>query len=89
MKSGRPQVIATQVLVDFVALLAMKERRAPLPVSSALSKRLLRRGFTNNPLELGDFARRYLFLGDERMLLAELKRRPPRPAPTFEESPDS
>lgn len=77
MKSGRPQVITTQVLVDFVALLAMKERRAPLPVSSALSKGLLRRGLPNNPLQLGTFARRYLFLGDEGILLAELNRRPP------------
>jgi hypothetical protein len=63
------------LLADWVVLLAMKHRRAPLPVSSALWKGLLRRGFPNDLDELGVFARRYLFLGDARMLLAELKDR--------------
>jgi hypothetical protein len=63
------------LLTDWVVLLAMKHRRAPLPVSSALWKGLLRRGFPNDLDELGVFARRYLFLGDARMLLAELKDR--------------
>lgn len=65
-----------QMLGDIVALLAMQQRRAPLPVSSALRNVILRRGLPNGLIELGDFARRYLFLGDERMLLAELQRRP-------------
>jgi DNA-binding NtrC family response regulator len=62
-----------QLLGDWVVLLAMKHQRAPLPVSSALWKGLLRRGFPNNLDELAMFARRYLFLGDERLLLAELR----------------
>jgi hypothetical protein len=33
------------LLGDWVVLLAMKHRRAPLPVSSALWKGLLRKGF--------------------------------------------
>jgi DNA-binding NtrC family response regulator len=61
------------LLGDWVALLAMKHQRAPLPVSSALWKGLLRRGFPNDVDELAMFARRYLFLGDERLLLAELR----------------
>jgi hypothetical protein len=61
------------MLGDWVALLAMKHQRAPLPVSSALWKGLLRKGFPNDLDELAMFARRYLFLGDERLLLAELR----------------
>jgi hypothetical protein len=66
-----------QMLGDIVALLAMQQKRAPLPVSSALRTAILRRGLPNGLIELGGFARRYLFLGDERILLAELQR-PPR-----------
>ena len=61
------------LLGDWVVLLAMKHRRAPLPVSSALWKGLLRKGFPNGMDELAIFARRYLFLGDARLLLAELR----------------
>jgi hypothetical protein len=61
------------LLGDCVARLAMKDQRAPLPVSSALWKGLLRKGFPNDLDELATFARRYLFLGDERLLLAELR----------------
>ncbi len=63
------------LLRHVVLLLAMKHRRAPLPVSSSLLRGLLRHGFLNDVDELGSFARRYLFLGDERTLLAELNRR--------------
>ena len=63
-----------QMLGDVIALLAMKHRRAPLPVSSALLGTLWMRGFPENLAELESFARRLLFLGDERMLLAELRR---------------
>ncbi len=63
-----------QMLGDVIALLAMKHRRAPLPVSSALLRTLWIRGFPENLAELESFARRLLFLGDERMLLAELRR---------------
>jgi hypothetical protein len=63
------------LLSDWVVLLAMKHRRAALPVPSALWKGLLRKGFPNDVDELGFIARRYPFLGDARMLLAELKDR--------------
>jgi hypothetical protein len=56
-----------------VVLLAMKHGRAPLPVSPALWKGLLRRGVLNDLHELRSIARRLSFLGDGRMLLAELK----------------
>jgi hypothetical protein len=56
-----------------VVLLAMKQGRAPLPVSPALWKGLLRRGVLSDLDELGNIARRFSFLGDGRMLLAELK----------------
>ena len=56
-----------------IVLLAMKHGRAPLPVSSAVWKGLLRRGVLNDVHELGNIARRLSFLGDGRMLLAELK----------------
>jgi DNA-binding NtrC family response regulator len=61
------------LLGDCVVLLAMKHQRAPLPVSCALWKGLLRKGFPNNLDELAILARRYLFLGDARLLLAELR----------------
>jgi len=64
----------TQMLGDVIALLAMKQRRAPLPVSPALLRSLWLRGFPENLAELEGFARRFLFLGDERMLLAELRK---------------
>jgi hypothetical protein len=70
------RTMMAQMLGDVVALLAMQQRRAPLPVSSALRNAILRGGLPNGLIELGNFARRYLFLGDERMLLAELHRRP-------------
>jgi hypothetical protein len=63
-----------QMLGDAIAPLAMKHRRAPVPVSSALLRTLWMRGFPGNLAELESFARRLLFLGDERMLLAELRR---------------
>jgi hypothetical protein len=58
-----------------VVLLAMKHGRAPLPVSPAIWRGLLRRGVLNDLQELGSIARRLSFLGDGRMLLAELKGR--------------
>jgi hypothetical protein len=56
-----------------MVLLAMKHGRAPLPVSSTLWKALLRQGFLNDLNELGNIAHRFSFLGDERILLAELR----------------
>jgi hypothetical protein len=76
-----------QMLGDVIALLAMKHRRAPVPVSSALLRTLWMRGFPENLAELESFARRLLFLGDERMLLAELRRGPAPIASRPENSP--
>lgn len=75
------------MLGDIIALLAMKRRRAPLPVSPALLKSLWLRGFPENLGELESFARRFLFLGDERMLLTELRRGPVPSAFQTENSP--
>jgi hypothetical protein len=74
------------LLGDWVVLLAMKHQRAPLPVSSALWKGLLRKGFPNDLDELAIFARRYLFLGDARLLLAELRIRTATTPPVRETS---
>src|SRR6266481_7666407 len=72
------------LLGDWVVLLAMKHRCAPLPVSSALWKGLLREGFPNDLDELAILARRYLFLGDARMLLTELRIRSATTVPVRE-----
>jgi hypothetical protein len=61
------------LLGDWAVLLAMKHRRAPLPVSSALWKGLLRKGFPNGLYGLAIIAGGYLFLADARLLLADLR----------------
>ena len=76
-----------QMLGNVIALLAMKHRRAPVPVSAALLRTLWMRGFPENLAELESFARRLLFLGDERMLLSELRRGPAPIASRPENSP--
>jgi len=63
-------------LGEWVAPLAMKYRRACLLASRGLEKALICRGLPDDPTELGDLARRYLFLGDAGMLLAESRKRP-------------
>jgi hypothetical protein len=74
-----PRKTGAALLTDYVVLLAMKQRCAPLPVSRNLRKRLLHGGVPNSLDELGNLARRYLFLGDARMLLAELRMWPKIP----------
>jgi len=59
----------------------MKHGRAPLSVSPTLWKGLLRLGALNDLYELGSIARRLSFLGDGRILLAELKNRTTTRAP--------
>jgi hypothetical protein len=54
----------------------MKYGRAPLPVSRGLEKAFMRQDVADDPAELGELARRYLFLGDAQVLLAESRRRP-------------
>jgi hypothetical protein len=75
------------LLGDWVVLLAMKHRRAPLPVSSTLWKVLLRQGLLKDLDELGSIARRISFLGDERLLLSELKIRTTTSLPVRETLP--
>jgi hypothetical protein len=67
---------SSPLLGHWVALLAMKYGRAPLPVSRGLEKAFMRQGVADDPAELGELARRYLFLGDAQMLLAESRKRP-------------
>jgi hypothetical protein len=62
-----------ELLRHQVLILAMKNGRAPLPVSPSLLKGLQRQGVLSDLYELRSIARRLLFLGDGRMLLAELK----------------
>lgn len=59
----------------YVVMLAMQHRRAPVPVSSGLWKEIVRLGLPNNLDELAKLARRYLLIGDTRMMLAELSAR--------------
>jgi hypothetical protein len=73
-----------ELLRHQVLLLAMKNGRAPLPVSPSVWKGLQRQGVLNDLYELGSIGRRLLFLGDGRMLLAELKVRGARRAPEEE-----
>lgn len=56
-----------------IVLLAMKHGRAPLSVSPALWRRLVKLGAFDDLYELGSIARRLSFLGDGRILLAELR----------------
>ena len=65
-------------LSQLVALLALKYRRAPLPVSHGSQKALqkaLKRQSVVDGAELVDLARRYFFLGKAQMLPAELRKR--------------
>jgi hypothetical protein len=81
------QKAMVELLRHQILLLAMKNGRAPLPVSPALWRGLQRQGFLSDAYDLGSIARRLLFLGDGRMLLAELRiRAGARPA-LEEESP--
>lgn len=75
---------SSAALSQWVALLAMKYGRAPLPVSRGLQNALMRQGFVDDPGELGDLARRYLFLGDAQILLAESRKRPTPISHSFE-----
>ena len=75
---------SSAALSQWVALLAMKYGRAPLPVSRGLQNAHMRKGFVDDPAELGDLARRYLFLGDAQMLLAESRKRPTPISHSFE-----
>ena len=67
------QIADLHLLWYHVVLLAMKHGRAPLPVSPAIWRALWRQGVLNDLYDLGSIARRLSFLGDGRLLLAELK----------------
>jgi hypothetical protein len=70
-----------------VVLLAMKHGRAPLPVSPAVWKGLQKSGALNDLYDLGSIARRLSFLGDERLLLAELRTRTATTRPIHSDLP--
>jgi len=72
------------LLRQHILLLAMKHGRAPMPLSPAVCKGLLRRGVLNDLQTLGNISRRFLFLGDGRMLLAEIKYGPTTVPPAQE-----
>ena len=72
------------LLRQHILLLAMKLGRAPMPLSPAVCKGLLRRGVLNDLQALGKIARRLLFLGDGRMLLAEIEYGPTTVPPAQE-----
>jgi hypothetical protein len=72
------------LLRQHVLLLAMTNGRAPIPLSPAVCRALLRRGVLNDLQALGNIARRFLFLGDGRMLLAEIKYGPTTVPPAQE-----
>jgi hypothetical protein len=79
-RDGQPdgsewQQTMVHLLRHQIILLAMKHGRAPLSVSPALWKGLARLGALNDLYDLGSIARRLYFLGDGRILLAELKAR--------------
>jgi DNA-binding NtrC family response regulator len=91
--------LGAPLLRHIVAALAIRHGRAPLPVSRTLWKRLMDRGVPSCVEELFEVARRYMFLGDARMLIAELNAKPrpkqaertlaPRSfAPKLEEHPE-
>jgi hypothetical protein len=65
--------LTLSLLRQHILLIAMKYGRAPLPLSPAVSRGLLRRGALNDLDALGSIARRFSFLGDGRMLLAEIE----------------
>ena len=67
------QRLTLDLLRQHILLLAMKHGRAPLPLSPVVSRGLLRRGVLDDLDELGSIARRFSFLGDGRMLLAEIE----------------
>jgi len=65
--------LTLDVLRQHILLLAMKHGRAPLPLSPVVCSALLRRGVLDDLDALGSIARRFSFLGDGRMLLAEIE----------------
>jgi two-component system, NtrC family, response regulator AtoC len=68
----------------FMGKLAAKYAREPLPVSHALAEACMAHSWPGNLRELENFVKRYLVLGDEKMMIAELA---PRKAP-IEMAPD-
>jgi hypothetical protein len=59
---------------DLSALLAMGYRRAPLPISADMVRWFEGRSGPETVLELGSVVRRCLLLGDETLVLRELRR---------------
>jgi hypothetical protein len=56
-----------------MAVSAMQYGRAPLPISRSLLKICTRLDCAESVEDLENLVRRYLFLGDERLVLSELQ----------------
>ncbi len=61
------------LLKHLVALSAMQHGRAPLPVPRSLLKAFVHHDFPGSIDHLEALVRRYLFFGDERLVLSELR----------------
>ena len=61
------------LLRHFMARFAVRYARAPLPLSPALREAAQRYAWPGNLRELKNFVKRYLILGDERLVLRELE----------------
>ena len=80
-----------ELLTDLSILLAMQYRRAPLPIAPSMVRWFEGRSLDQVVNEAGSVVRRCLLLGDETMVLRELKRHrfatqlaPPRLAKVIE-----
>jgi len=60
------------LLKHFMTQLGDRYARSPLPLSAALVERCLEYDWPGNLRELGNFVKRYLILGDEKLVVGEL-----------------
>ena len=60
------------LLKHFMTQLGDRYARSPLPLSAALVERCLAHDWPGNLRELGNFVKRYLILGDEKLVVSEL-----------------
>ncbi len=67
------------LLKHFMTQLGDRYARSPLPLSAALVERCLAYDWPGNLRELGNFVKRYLILGDEKLVVSELRAEPQEP----------
>lgn len=67
------------LLKHFMTQLGDRYARSPLPLSAALVERCLAYDWPGNLRELGNFVKRYLILGDEKLVVSELGAEPQEP----------